>query len=78
MTRSYRLIVAFVINMGAFLYNVALAIVRHHEHNFGLTVFHGAWATFNGIIALITLIFFFKASFEEDVERNRRKFRSTI
>lgn len=73
MPRSGRLMIAFVINMGAVLFNLALALVYNHNGNFEMTVLHGAFVAFNGIIAIVTLFFFFDVKFQEDMEQTRRR-----
>jgi hypothetical protein len=71
--RCGRLMLAFIVNMGAFLLNLALSIINFHNDNFELGVFNGSVAAFSFILAMVMLNVYLKVSFEEDMERTRQR-----
>jgi hypothetical protein len=64
---------AFMFNLAAFLINLGLALVWHHQDKFELMVVNGMCAAFSGILAMFNLCRYFDAAFKNDQDETYRR-----
>jgi hypothetical protein len=64
---------AFILNLGAFLFNLVFFIIWYHSGHFAASVIHAGLGAFSFVLMMVNLSRYLDTKFKEDMEETYRR-----